>query len=441
MQADDHPDARVLFVAEKPSVAAAVADALSGGRKRVRGQPPLRIHDFYAFFKPAGRRCSISVTSVVGHVFGLDFDGSTGRDIRGLYGAKVRKIVEETSEKLGVLQHLRDAADGVGWLCLWLDCDREGENICFEVLKVLPEFSADRIWRASFSAVTELEVHRALQRLVKPNACEAAAVDARQELDLKVGCSFTRLLTRALRDAARRKFGLSKLRLISYGPCQTPTLFFCVERQREIDAFVPKQFWELCVTVAVGARDEVELKWSRNPCFDGAAARRAADACRATAALQVGNVLAARGAAGWYEYGAPAKLASNALGLSPHRAMEIAESLYTSGFISYPHRDHKYLPPLTTRRWCASTPRVARCRGRRSANGSSPRAPRRDARRRRRRRPPADHADARGAAARGRCIARCASTTWRACCRRQPTTSERWWRPPAASGSSSHGIG
>ena len=187
MQADDHPDARVLFVAEKPSVAAAVADALSGGRKRVRGQPPLRIHDFYAFFKPAGRRCSISVTSVVGHVFGLDFDGSTGRDIRGLYGAKVRKIVEETSEKLGVLQHLRDAADGVGWLCLWLDCDREGENICFEVLKVLPEFSADRIWRASFSAVTELEVHRALQRLVKPNACEAAAVDARQELDLKVG--------------------------------------------------------------------------------------------------------------------------------------------------------------------------------------------------------------------------------------------------------------
>ena len=347
MQADDHPDARVLFVAEKPSVAAAVADALSGGRKRVRGQPPLRIHDFYAFFKPAGRRCSISVTSVVGHVFGLDFDGSTGRDIRGLYGAKVRKIVEETSEKLGVLQHLRDAADGVGWLCLWLDCDREGENICFEVLKVLPEFSADRIWRASFSAVTELEVHRALQRLVKPNACEAAAVDARQELDLKVGCSFTRLLTRALRDAARRKFGLSKLRLISYGPCQTPTLFFCVERQREIDAFVPKQFWELCVTVAVGARDEVELKWSRNPCFDGAAARRAADACRATTALQVQSATCSRRAA------APPvgmntvlllKLASNALGLSPHRAMEIAESLYTSGFISYPRTETTKYP-------------------------------------------------------------------------------------------------
>ena len=99
MQADEHPDARVLFVAEKPSVAAAVADALFGGRKRVRGQPPLRIHDFYAFFKPASRRCSISVTSVVGHVFGLDFDGSTGRDIRGLYAprsAGCRGDVRET---------------------------------------------------------------------------------------------------------------------------------------------------------------------------------------------------------------------------------------------------------------------------------------------------------------------------------------------------------
>ena len=94
---------------------------------------------------------------MVGHVFGLDFDGSTGRDIRGLYGAKVRKIVEETSEKLGVLQHLRDAADGVGWLCLWLDCDREGENICFEVIHTaLPALRR--------AAAGQRQVHRAQRR-------------------------------------------------------------------------------------------------------------------------------------------------------------------------------------------------------------------------------------------------------------------------------------
>ena len=134
-------------------------------------------------------------------------------------------MVEETSERLGVVEHLRQQAQGCGWLCLWLDCDREGENICFEVLSLLPQFSAEHVWRAKFSAVTEREVRGAWASLGKPNTNESAAVDARQELDLKVGVVFTRMLTRALRDAARRRFALPSLRLLSFGPCQTPTLW------------------------------------------------------------------------------------------------------------------------------------------------------------------------------------------------------------------------
>ena len=94
-------------------------------------------------------------------------------------------MVEETSERLGVVEHLHAQAGGRGWLCLWLDCDREGENICFEILSILPQFSAERVWRAKFSAVTEKEVRGAWAHLGKPSAAEAAAVDARQELDLK----------------------------------------------------------------------------------------------------------------------------------------------------------------------------------------------------------------------------------------------------------------
>lgn len=47
------PECRVLMVAEKPSVATAIAEALSAGRKRTRGAPPLRTHDCYHFFPPA----------------------------------------------------------------------------------------------------------------------------------------------------------------------------------------------------------------------------------------------------------------------------------------------------------------------------------------------------------------------------------------------------
>ena len=173
---------------------------------------------------------------------------ATDREVRGSQLASTGKVVEETSDSLNVLAHLRQAASDCSWLCLWLDCDREGENICYEVLTVLgKQFgdAPDRVARARFSATTESEVRGALHRLSVPNAAEAAAVDVRQHLDLKVGVSFTRLLTRALRDAARKRFALPGLRLISYGPCQTPTLGFVVERQREIRAFVPRQFWTL----------------------------------------------------------------------------------------------------------------------------------------------------------------------------------------------------
>ncbi len=81
---------------------------------------------------------------------------------------------------------------------LWLDCDREGENICFEVINstkfgvqmsdeskfltfqsVGKDPRSSRILRAKFSAITESDIKRAMDNLVLPNENEAKAVDAR----------------------------------------------------------------------------------------------------------------------------------------------------------------------------------------------------------------------------------------------------------------------
>jgi len=93
---------------------------------------------------------------------------------------------------------LRDEARGSSYVILFLDCDREGENICFEVLDVvLPVLSRPRggdkqVFRAKFSAVSEADIAKAMTSLVDPDENEALAVDARQELDLKVGVAFSR---------------------------------------------------------------------------------------------------------------------------------------------------------------------------------------------------------------------------------------------------------
>ena len=74
--AEDEQFTKVLMVAEKPSVAKLLAEHLSGGRMRTRrGQSRAnQIFEFIKYFGPAQMKCKLMVTSVVGHIYGLNFE-------------------------------------------------------------------------------------------------------------------------------------------------------------------------------------------------------------------------------------------------------------------------------------------------------------------------------------------------------------------------------
>jgi len=402
---------RVLMVAEKPSIAKAIADALSGpmGPRQRRGiSRALPVYEFTSQdFAPAtddplnssgGSRVLCTVTSVVGHIFSLGFaeetapDGSRKRlDPVEYFSVPVVKQEETTTGKLRVIDHLRALAAECDHLVLWLDCDAEGENISYETIgvtrraleqRVAEEKAANpdgtpvrRIHRAKFSAISRDALRDAFRDLGEPDAALSRSVDARQELDLRVGVAMTRLLTWRCVGLARQRYSPST-KLVSYGPCQSPTLSFCVDRAREIQAFKPKKYWKVKTTARSPDDPKItyELRWKppdpvestskkkagyrkredsgvqyeESATFD---AKSAADivrqASRSGSVLRVSRVEAVS-----ERVISPVGLntvsllsaGSKSMGLSPKQVMNVAEKLYSAGYLSYPRTETTAYP-------------------------------------------------------------------------------------------------
>lgn len=69
-------------------------------------------------------------------------------------------------------------------MVLWLDCDKEGENICFEVLDIcrrnIPFSKRQRVFRAKFSSIAKKDIQTSFDNLkFEPSYNESVSVDAR----------------------------------------------------------------------------------------------------------------------------------------------------------------------------------------------------------------------------------------------------------------------
>lgn len=216
------PPRRLLHVAEKPSVAKELAAILSrnnqaGGRYSTHNGPATynKIFEFSCPFE--GSTCTMLITSVLGHLMETEFDERHRKwgscDPVELFEAEIHVRVPE--DKTDVKRNLEQAARQCEELVLWLDCDREGEAIGFEVMDVCTAVNRRlRVRRARFSALIPRDIERALSSLVPPDEKQAHAVQARSEIDLRLGAAFTRMQTLALQNRFEGITGI-----LSCSPC------------------------------------------------------------------------------------------------------------------------------------------------------------------------------------------------------------------------------
>ncbi len=330
-----------LIVAEKDSIAKAFAKYLSGSKYRtlyIYRRVPI-----YVFYYAGCRWGSIGLR---GHVLDFDYperyNDWEGVDPRVLFFVRPVRVVREESSLY--YRILRELARHVKRVVLALDADVEGEAIALEVKEIMSSVNPRIVFeRVLFNAVTEHDIKSAMLRRGTINLRWAYKSIARSIIDLTLGAAFTRELTNAVRKIAPHLLPYGKF--LSYGPCQTPVLYFVVERAIERENFKPETYYVLRVR-AVADDGNIEMV-SEQKFKSLEEARRAAAKVKESGALQVHRAKYVK------ELVKPPeplntiefeKAASKFLNLRPKQALDIAERLYQEGYISYPRTETTIYP-------------------------------------------------------------------------------------------------
>lgn len=168
------------------------------------------------------------VRASMGHIRDLPRSGM-GIDLKTFEPDYV--MIEERG-KDKVLSELRKLAKTSPTVWLATDLDREGEAIAWHLKEAL-RLPDDRAQRVIFNAITKAEIQKAFQSPRKLDMDRVNAQQARRILDRIVGYEISPLLWRKV------------ARGLSAGRVQSVAVRLVVEREAEIDAFIPEEYWRI----------------------------------------------------------------------------------------------------------------------------------------------------------------------------------------------------
>ncbi len=167
------------------------------------------------------------VKSSIGHVRDL-LKSRLSVDVEHGYEPEYRV----PNEKRKVVQELKEAAGRAREIYLATDPDREGEAIAWHVLEAA-EMDPTRTRRVVFQEITQSAVKAAFENPRAIDMHRVHAQQARRILDRLVGYQLSPLLWRKVRGR------------LSAGRVQSVAVRLVVEREREIEAFDPQEYWTI----------------------------------------------------------------------------------------------------------------------------------------------------------------------------------------------------
>ena len=362
-----------LIISEKPQAAEKIAKALADtSAKKIR---ELGVN----YFQLTHDGKNILVASAVGHLYGLaQKEGNTWAypefDVEWKPTFESSKDLAYTKDYVKLLEKLGKDASEVTVAC---DFDIEGEVIGLNVVRFA--LKKDDANRMKFSTLTKPDIIKAYK--AKQSTLEwgqAKAGDTRHHLDWYYGMNLSRAFTQALKKAT------NSFKVLSTGRVQGPALHFLANKEKRIQAFVPENYSEIYVDgeaqkVDLQAQYELPIDLAKqfndsrikqkasleeddddddeNLVEDKKAADRYKIFNKEHSQKVVEETTGKNGTitdiqAKQFKQKVPLPFdltalqmeASNQLGYSPKRTLELAQQLYVSGVTSYPRTSSQKLP-------------------------------------------------------------------------------------------------
>ena len=273
------------------------------------------------------------VKSSVGHVRRLP----KGSKAINLDDWSITYEIDPKKEK--VVKDLKTSAKGVTNIFLATDLDREGEAIAWHLKEILgKKYNYSRV---RFNEITKGAIQEAFTKAGKLDEGLIDAQKTRRILDRIVGYDLSSLLWQKIGSYGK----------LSAGRVQSVAVRLVVEREKEIKAFSPKEYWEIEVSLR---QDERDIAFKLNTKKSNLEITSKDEAEKLAAELQNSEIEITDNEKTKRKI--PVKppfitstlqqTSSSMLGFSLSKTMKLAQDLYTGGYISYMRTDSPNLSVL-----------------------------------------------------------------------------------------------
>ena len=315
-----------LIVAEKPSVARDIARVMG-----VKGKG-----EGFLFSE------QYVVTWAIGHLVALAEPGETNpawvkwnmNQLPMLPDSIPLKVLPKTRSQFSTIKSWMENPEIDSLICA-TDAAREGELIFRYIYRMAGcRKPVERLW---ISSMTDAAIRQGFAEL-KPSYYYDALYESarcRSEADWLVGMN------------ASRAFSLRYDAHLSIGRVQTPTLNLIVKRDREIENFVPQDYWEIRANFGdyEGLWIDPETKQTRCNSAEQAQEIRKAVTGREGTVVESVRERKKTPPPQLYDLTSLQREANRKLGFSADRTLKLAQSLYeTHKLVTYPRTDSRYLP-------------------------------------------------------------------------------------------------